>query len=37
MKYSKKVAKLDAAKRWFDAQSQKYKDAHTKPGSVKWS
>ena len=35
MKYKKKLANLKAAQAWWDKQDQKYKDATTRPGSVK--
>lgn len=35
MKHSKKVAKLEARQRWYDAQPQSYKNANKKPGSIK--
>ena len=35
MQYKKKVANLKAAQQWWDKQDQKFKDATTRPGSVK--
>ena len=35
MKYKKKLANLKAAQAWWDKQDQKYKDATTRPGSIK--
>ena len=34
MKYKKKVANLAAAQKWWDAQSQTYKNSTTRPGSI---
>lgn len=35
MKYKKKLANLKAAQAWWDKQDQKYKDATTRPRSIK--
>jgi hypothetical protein len=35
MKYKKRLENLKAAQRWWDNQSQSFKDATTRPGSVK--
>lgn len=35
MKYKKKLRNLELAKAWWDKQDQHYKDATTRPGSVK--
>lgn len=35
MKHSKKVAKLVARQKWYDSQSQAYKNANKRPGSIK--
>lgn len=35
MKYKKKVARLKAAQDWWDKQSQNFKNATTRPGSIK--
>lgn len=35
MKYKKKLANLKAAQAWWDKQDQKFKDATTRPGSIK--
>ena len=35
MKYKKKLKNLELAKAWWDKQDQKYKDATTRPGSIK--
>lgn len=35
MKYRKKVINLKAAQAWWDKQDQKFKDATTRPGSIK--
>lgn len=35
MKYKKKLANIKAAQAWWDKQDQKYKDATTRPGSIK--
>lgn len=35
MKYKKKLANLKAAQAWWDKQDQEYKDATTRPGSIK--
>lgn len=35
MKYKKKLANLKAAQTWWDKQDQKYRDATTRPGSIK--
>lgn len=34
MKYKKKLANLEAAKRWWDSQSQSYKNSTTRPGGI---
>ena len=34
MKYKKKVANLEAAKRWWNSQPESFKKATTCPGSV---
>lgn len=34
MKYKKKLANLNAAQRWWDSQSETFKKATTRPGSV---
>lgn len=36
MKIKKKKARLEAIQRWWDAQPQNYKNATTRPGSLKW-
>ena len=36
MKIRKKKARLGAIQRWWDAQPQNYKNATTRPGSLKW-
>ena len=35
MKYKKKLENLEAAKRWWDSQPEAFKNATTRPGSVK--
>lgn len=35
MKYKNKVAYLVARQKWYDSQSQTFKSAHKRPGSVK--
>ena len=35
MKYKKKLEKLLGRQRWWDAQSQSYKNATRRPGSTK--
>lgn len=35
MKYKKKLAHLQAMQKWWDSQSQSFKDSTTRPGSVK--
>lgn len=35
MKYKKKLARLRAAQEWWDKQDSAYKNATTRPGSVK--
>ena len=35
MKYKKKVEKLLGRQRWYDSQSQSYKNANKRPGSIK--
>lgn len=35
MKYKKKLANLKVFQDWWDKQSQSYKNASTRPGSVK--
>lgn len=35
MKYKKKVEKLLGRQRWYDNQSQSYKNSNKRPGSVK--
>lgn len=35
MKYSKMLARLEAKKRWYDAQSEAYKRCCKRPGSIK--
>lgn len=35
MKYKKKLKKLEDRQRWFDNQSQSFKNANTRPGSTK--
>lgn len=35
MKYKKKLANLKAAQAWWDKQDQRFKDATTRPGSIK--
>jgi len=35
MKYRKKVENLKAEQAWWDKQDQRYKDATTRPGSIK--
>lgn len=35
MKHKKKVEKLLGRQRWWDAQSQSYQRATTRPGSIK--
>lgn len=35
MKYKKKLKKLEGRQSWYDKQSQSYKNANKRPGSVK--
>lgn len=35
VKYKKRLRNLQAAQQWWDKQDQKYKDATTRPGSIK--
>lgn len=35
MKHKKLVQNLILAQKWYDAQPQKFKDATTRPGSIK--
>ena len=34
MKYKKKLRNFEAAKRWWDAQPQSFKNATTRPGGI---
>jgi hypothetical protein len=34
MKYKKKLAALESAKKWWDAQPQSYKNSNKKPGGI---
>ena len=36
MKYKKRVARLEEAKRWFEKLPNKEQAERTRPGSVKW-
>lgn len=35
MKYKKKIEKLLGRQRWYDSQSQSYKNSNKRPGSIK--
>lgn len=35
MKYKKRLRNLELAKKWWDSQSQSFKDSTTRPGSIK--
>ncbi|QIG64429.1 hypothetical protein DAC23_154 [Bacteroides phage DAC23] len=35
MKHRKMVARLAGRIKWYEGQSQSYKDSHKKPGSIK--
>lgn len=35
MKYKKSLQWLETKRKWYDAQSQSFKDANKRPGSIK--
>lgn len=37
MKYKKKLEWLKVKQKWYDSQSQSYKNSTTRPGSIKTS